>query len=76
MTAAEAHQQELEQQEYEQDSVWFKDEQGRETNVHIWRDLNDVYINVRAWPSSTSLYFTKQQAQQVVQMLNNALRSQ
>ena len=74
MTAAEFHQQQLEQQEYEQDSVWFKDERGRETNVHIWRDEEDVYVNVRAWPVSTSLYFTKQQAQQVVRMLNNALR--
>ena len=74
MTAAEFHQQQLEQQEYEQDSVWCKDERGRETQVHIWGDDEDVYFNVRAWPSSLSLYFTKQQAQQVVRMLNNALR--
>ena len=74
MTDAEFHQQELERQEYEATNLFIKDEMG-EVNLHIWGDEDTVYVSAKNWPVSVSLYLSKDQASKVVDMINNAMRS-
>ena len=74
MTAAEHHQQQLEEQEYSETVAHLKDEYGRETRVHIWSDEDTVFMNIVNWPLSFTVTFGKQQAEKVHELLTNALR--
>lgn len=74
MTAAEAHQQELEQMEYEETTAHLTDEYGHEIKAHIWSDEDAVFINFGNWPLSFTVTLEKQQAEKVHELLTNALR--
>ena len=75
MTAAEYHQQQLEQQEQEEDSVRLENEDGSTLGIHIWGDSDTVYLNInRAYAMSISTHLTIEQAEAMVKLLNNALR--
>lgn len=74
MTDAEFHQQQLEQQEQSETSIYLKDKYGRETRAHIWSDYDEVFINLSNWPLNFTVTLEKQQAQKVHDLLTNALR--
>ena len=74
MTAAEAHQQELEQMEYEETTAFLKDQHGHEIITHIWSDDETIYVNFSNYPVSFSLHLEKQGAEKVIELLTNALR--
>ena len=74
MTDAEAHQQQLEEREFEETTAYLKDEYGRETRLHIWADDETVFINISNWPLNFTVTLEKQQAEKVHELLTNALR--
>ena len=74
MTDAEAHQQQLEQQEQAETAVYLRDKYGRETRAHIWSDYDEVFINFSNWPLNFTVTLERQQAQKVHDLLTNALR--
>jgi hypothetical protein len=75
MTAAEYHQQQLEQQEQEEDSVRLENEDGSTLGIHIWGDSDTVYLNInRDHAMSISTHLTIEQAEVMVKLLDNALR--
>ena len=74
MTAAERHQEELEQMEYEETTAHLKDEYGNEIKAHIWSDVETIFVNFSNYPVSFSLHLEKQQAEKVHELLTNALR--
>jgi len=74
MTAAERHQEELEQMEYEETVAHLKDEYGNEIKAHIWSDVETIFVNFSNYPVSFSLHLEKQQAEKVHELLTNALR--
>ena len=74
MTAAEYHQQQLEERELEETTAHLKDQYGRETRVQIWADDDVVFINFGNWPLSFTVTLEKQQAEKVQELLTNALR--
>jgi hypothetical protein len=74
MTAAEHYQQQLEQQEEEEQVVNLKDSEGREINVHIWGDDDTVFVNIKNWPISFTLYLEPKQAKKISDMMFNAAR--
>ena len=74
MTAAEYHQQQLEERELEETTAYLKDEYGRETRLHIWADDETVFINISNWPLNFTVTLEKQQAEKVQELLTNALR--
>ena len=75
MTAAEYHQQQLEQQEWEEDSVRLENEDGSTLGIHIWGDSDTVYLNINRDPAmSISTHLTIEQAEVMVKLLDNALR--
>lgn len=74
MTDAEAHQQELEQIEYEQTVAHLQDEYGHEIKAHIWADDETVFVNLGAYPLGFSIHLNKDQAGKVLELLTNALR--
>ena len=74
MTDAEAHQQELEQMEYEETTAYIKDQDGHEIRAHIWADDETVFINFSNYPVSFSLHLEKQGTEKVIELLTNALR--
>jgi hypothetical protein len=74
MRAAEAHQQELEQMEYEETTAHLIDEYGHEIKVNIWSDEDSVFVNLVNWPMSFTVTLQKQQAEKVHELLTNALR--
>jgi hypothetical protein len=75
MTAAEYHQQQLEQQEQEEDSVRIESEDGSMLGIHIWGDSDTVYLNMnRDYAMSCSMHLSIEQAEAMVKLLNNALR--
>jgi len=74
MRAAEAHQQQLEQMEYEETTAHLIDEYGHEIKANIWSDEDSVFINFVNWPMSFTVTLQKQQAEKVHELLTNALR--
>ena len=74
MTAAEYHQQQLEERELEETTAYLKDEYGRETRLHIWADDETVFINISNWPLNFTVTLEKQQAEKVQELLTNALK--
>ena len=74
MTAAEAHQQELEQMEYEETVAHLEDQYGHKIMAHIWTDAETVFVNFSNYPVSFSLHLEKHQAEKVLELLTNALR--
>ena len=74
MTAAERHQEELEQMEYEETVAHLQDEYGNEIKAHIWSDVETIFVNFSNYPVSFSLHLEKQQAEKVHELLTNALR--
>jgi len=74
MTDAEAHQQELEQMEYEETTAYLKDQGGYEIRALIWADDETIFVNFSNYPVSFSLHLEKQGAEKVIELLTNALR--
>lgn len=74
MTDAEAHQQELEQMEYEETTAYLKDQNGYEIRAHIWADDETIFVNFSNYPVSFSLHLEKQSTEKVIELLTNALR--
>ena len=73
MTAAEYHQQQLEQQEEEETQVDFKYENDG-FSLNIWGDSGDVFVNISTYPTHTSLHLEVKQAEVMLKLLDNALR--
>jgi len=73
MTQGEYHQQELERQERETTAT-IANEEGEEIDLHIWGDQDTVFMNIKNWPLSMTVYLSHDQAEKIVQMLNNARR--
>jgi len=74
MTAAERHQEELEQMEYEETVAYLEDQYGHKIMAHIWTDVETIFVNFSNYPVSFSLHLEKQQAEKVHELLTNALR--
>ena len=73
MTDAEYHQQQLEQQEQEEDSVRFEND-GDRLSLHIWGDDGTVFVNINIPNAHFSLHLEIEQAEVMVKLLDNALR--
>lgn len=74
MEADEYNQQQLEQQEQEETSVRIQDEYGNLLGLHIWGDDDTVFVNINSNAIHFSVHLTVEQADIMVNLLNNALR--
>ena len=75
MTDAEYHQQQLEQQEWEEnDTVVEFGNDGDWFALHIWGENENVFVNVNSPPAIFNLILDIEQAEDMVDLLTNALR--
>ena len=74
MTDAEYHQQQLEQQEQEEDTVVEFGNDGDWFALHIWGGQDNVFVNINSPPAHFSLILDIEQTEEMINLLTNALR--